>query len=118
AFHRSSSLTNIRPSPRFCVRLSSCLPLLPLTSYLLPPTSDLLPPSQHHQRRVSSRRAHDSAARMRRRAAHVEVLDRGLVLRPPRHGPEKEQLLQRQFTLKDISLRQPPLALEIARWDD
>src|SRR5436190_23016834 len=41
---------------------------------------------QNHHRRVATARAHDAAARMRRRAAHVQVPNRRAVLRPSRRG--------------------------------
>src|SRR6185369_5045024 len=68
---------------------------------------------QHLQRRIASGRTHDAAAGMRRRAAHVEVLDRRAILRPTRRGPQKEKLFERQLTLKNISFRQAKLTFEI-----
>src|SRR5262245_12343289 len=44
---------------------------------------------------------------MRRRAAHVEVLDRRAVLRPAGHGPQEEELLERQLTLEDVASESP-----------
>src|SRR6185295_12096376 len=52
---------------------------------------------------------------MRRRAAHVETVDRRLVLRPSWSRTQEEQLLQCQLALEDIAFRQSPLALEIQR---
>ena len=54
---------------------------------------------------------------MGRRPAHVQVLDRRLVLRPARRRAKEEQLLERQLTLEDVAFRQPPLAFEIERRD-
>src|ERR1044072_8499618 len=70
---------------------------------------------QHLQRRIPSRRAHDPAARMRRRTAHVKVLDRRAVLRPTRRGPQKEELFERQLALENIPFRQTKIALQIER---
>ena len=69
-------------------------------------------------RRVSSRRAHDAAAWMSGRAAHVQVADRRAVLRPARRGTQEEQLFERQLALEDVPFRQPPFALEVERSDD
>jgi len=55
---------------------------------------------------------------MRRGAAHVKVLNRRTILRPARCGTQKEELLERQFALKNISLRQPKFAFEIERRQD
>src|SRR4029079_4171327 len=66
---------------------------------------------------VSFRRAHDPAAWMRRRSAHVEIGNRRAILRPSWCGTQKEQLLEGQLALKDVALRQAPLALEIERGD-
>src|ERR1700746_3152844 len=55
---------------------------------------------------------------MRSRSTHVEVLDRRAILRPPGDGPQEEQLLERKFTLEDVSFAQTPLTLEIERRDD
>src|SRR5207253_6329890 len=64
---------------------------------------------------IAPRRAHDAAARMRRAAAHPQVPNRRVVLRPPGHRPREEQLLERQFALEDVSFGEPELALEIER---
>ena len=66
-------------------------------------------------RRVPPGRAHDSAAGMRRRAAHVEAADRRAVLRPAGRGAQEEQLLERQLALEDVAFGQAPLALEVER---
>src|SRR3954467_6348737 len=74
-----------------------------------------LPLAEDFLRRIESGRAHDAAAWMRRRAAHIQIVNGSAVLRPARYGPQKEQLLERQFTLKDIAFRQAELALDIQR---
>src|SRR5437899_8589614 len=73
---------------------------------------------QDTERRVPARRAHDAAARVRRGAAHIEVADGRLVLRPAGRGTQEEELLERQLALKDVAFRQSPLALEIEGGDD
>src|SRR5215212_3034327 len=70
---------------------------------------------QHLEGSISSRGAHDSATGMRRRTAHVKVFDRRAILRPARCGPQEEELLERQFALEDVSLRQSKVAFEIER---
>src|SRR3954468_5882438 len=50
--------------------------------------------------------AHDAAAGMRRRAAHVEAADRRAVVGPPGRGSQEEQLLQRQLSLEDVAFRE------------
>ena len=55
---------------------------------------------------------------MRRRAAHVEVLDRRPVLGPSRHGPQEEELLESQLALEDVAFREPEVALEVERRED
>ena len=75
---------------------------------MLSPASYLLPAYllQDPHRRVPARRAHDAAAGMRRRAAHVEVANRRPVLRPARRRAQEEQLLERQLALKDVAFGQ------------
>ena len=50
---------------------------------------------------------------MRGRTAHIKVANRRAVLRPSRHRAQKEQLLQREFALKDVAFRQAELALDV-----
>src|SRR5260370_15780973 len=69
------------------------------------------------ERCQTSRRAHNSAARMRRRATDVEVLDRRPEPRPPCNVTEEKQLLQREFTLKNVAFAEAELSLEIKRGD-
>src|SRR5579864_6137730 len=73
---------------------------------------------QNFQCRESAICTHDAAAGVRRGSAHIEVLDRCAVLRPPGDGPQEEQLFEGKFTLEDVALAQAPLALEIERRDD
>src|SRR5438445_12150117 len=62
---------------------------------------------------IASACAHDAAAGMRRRSAHVKIFYRRAILRPARRRPQKEKLFQRQLALKNISFRQSELAFEI-----
>ncbi len=73
---------------------------------------------QDFQRRQTARAAHDSAARMRGRSAHIEVLDRRPKPRLSRDWAQKEKLLKRKLALKNIALAQAPLALQIERRKD
>ena len=59
--------------------------------------------------------AHDAAAGMRCRSAHVEILDRRAVLRPSRHRPQEEKLLERKLALENIAFAQSEFAFEIER---
>src|SRR6266478_2817283 len=68
---------------------------------------------QNHHRRIPAARAHDAAARMRRRPTHVKVLDRRTILGPTRRGTQKEKLFQRQLALKDVSFRQSEFTFQI-----
>src|ERR1700730_3466537 len=65
----------------------------------------------------SARPAHNAPARMRRRSAHIKILDGGAELRPARYRPQEEKLLQRQLALKDIAFAQPKIAFQIKRSD-
>src|SRR5437870_12994431 len=73
---------------------------------------------ENFERREPSGSAHDSAARMGRRSAHVAVLNRGAELRPARYRAQEEKLLEREFSLEDVAFTQPPLALEVERRDN
>src|SRR5437899_9471390 len=79
----------------------------------LPGSRRLSPVAQNHLARNPPGGAHNPAARMGRRAAHIEVLDGRPVVRPAGHRPQKKQLFERQLALKDVSLRQPEFALEV-----
>src|ERR1035441_10717461 len=72
---------------------------------------------QNLQRCQPPVRAHNATAWMRRRSAHIKVLDRRPVLRPARHGAQEEQLLQRKLPLEDVAFAQSPLTLQIERCD-
>ena len=52
---------------------------------------------------------------MRRRPAHIKVFYRCFVVRPTRHRPQKEKLLQRKFALKNISLCQTKFSFQVQR---
>ena len=62
--------------------------------------------------------AHDAAAGMRGRSAHVQVLDRRAVLRPARDRTQEEKLLERKLALEDVAFGQAELAFEVERRDD
>ena len=62
--------------------------------------------------------AHDAAAGMSGGTAHIEVVDWGAVIGPAGDGAEEEKLLEGEFTLEDIALRQAEFALEIERGED
>src|SRR2546428_8706711 len=81
----------------------------------LPPSSYLLSPGigEDLHGRISPGCPHDSAARMGRRAAHVEAVDWRFVLGPAGRGAQEEQLLERQLALADVALRQTPDALQV-----
>ena len=72
---------------------------------------------QNFESRQPPGRAHDAAAGMRGRSAHVEVLDRRAELRPSRHRPQEEELLQRELALEDVAFAQSELAFQIERRD-
>ena len=42
-------------------------------------------------------------------------IDRRRVLRPSRHRPQEEQLLERQLALKDVAFGEPEVALDVER---
>src|SRR5713226_7204973 len=73
---------------------------------------------QNLHRRIAPAGAHDAAAGMRRRAAHVKIANRRTVLRPTRRRPQKEKLFQGKLTLKNISFRQSEFTFEIERRQD
>ena len=54
---------------------------------------------------------------MRGRSAHIKVLDGSAELRPTRHRPQEEELLQRKFALENVAFAKPELALQIERRD-
>ena len=61
---------------------------------------------QDFESRQPAGAAHDAAAGMRGRSAHVQVLDRSAELRPTRHRPQEEKLLQRKLALENIAFAQ------------
>ena len=73
------------------------------------------PVLQDLQRGDAAGRAHDPAAGVRGRAAHVEAAHGRAVAGPARHRPQEEELLERQLALEDVALGQAPLALEVER---
>src|SRR5690348_13323954 len=59
--------------------------------------------------------AHNSAARVCCRAAHIKVLDGRAELRVSRDWAQKEKLFERKFALEDVALAQPKLTFEVQR---
>src|ERR671939_1292253 len=89
-----------------------------MTMFCAPATSLALPPLsifQEFQSRIASGRAHDPAARMRRRAAHVKIPDGRAILRPARRRPQEEELFEGELSLKDVAFGEAELALQIER---
>src|SRR5215470_10932281 len=72
---------------------------------------------QNFERRQAAVGAHDAAPGMGGRSTHVEVFDRGPVLRPTWDRAQKEKLFQRKLALENITFTQSPLAFEIERRD-
>src|SRR5580704_9844854 len=72
---------------------------------------------QHFESCETSGGAHDAAAGVGGRAAHVEILDRRAEARVSRCWAQEEQLLERKFSLEDVAFAQSPLAFEIERSD-
>ena len=70
---------------------------------------------QDFERREASGPAHDAAAGMRCRSAHVEILDGRAELRVSRHRPQEEKLLERKLALENVAFAQSPLAFEVER---
>ena len=62
--------------------------------------------------------AHDAAAGMRGRAAHVQFFNGSAVTRPARGGTQEEKLLERKFALKDVAFGEAGLAFDIQRSDE
>src|SRR5437764_2619300 len=76
-----------------------------------------LPVVQDLHRRQPTGSAHDAAAGVRGRAAHIKVLHRRAVLRPSRDRTQEEQLLERELALEDVSFGQSELAFQVERRD-
>ena len=72
---------------------------------------------QDFESRQSSGTAHDAAAGMSGRSAHVQILDGSAELRPTRHRTQEEELLERKFALENIAFAQSELAFQIERRD-
>src|SRR5439155_15368157 len=71
--------------------------------------------SQDPECREPARAAHDPAAGVRSRAALPVAADRRAVLRPTRHRPQEEELLQCQLALEDVALGEARDALDVGR---
>src|SRR6202158_3763681 len=52
---------------------------------------------------------------MRRRSAHIQIIDGSAVVGPAGHRPKKEKLLERKLALKNVALRKSKFALQIKR---
>src|SRR3984885_7007605 len=70
---------------------------------------------ENFESREAAGGAHDAAAGMRGRAAHVKILDGSAEARVSRCGTQEEELLEREFALEDVAFAQTPLAFEIER---
>src|SRR6185369_983451 len=68
---------------------------------------------EERERRVAARRAGDAAAGVRARAAHPEVSDRRLVLRPARRGAQEEELMERELAVEDVAARDRERLLDV-----
>src|ERR1700709_1068618 len=68
---------------------------------------------QDFTRRIAARRAHHTAAGMRRGAAHVHPGDRRTVLRVAGYRAVEDELVHREFALEDIALGQAGLVFDI-----
>src|ERR1700690_4403210 len=73
---------------------------------------------ENFKRGQTSGCAHNAAAGMRRRSAHVEIFYGRAELRPARDGAQEKQLFERQFALEDVAFAQSPFTLQIERGDD
>src|SRR5689334_2387961 len=86
-----------------------------MTSYCATPGSLML---QYFECRESSGSCHHPAARMRCRTAKIKIPDRSSIPCPARYRPQKEQLVEGQFSLEDVSFSQTKFLIEIPRSDD
>src|ERR1700758_396392 len=73
---------------------------------------------QDHPRGVVAGRAGDTAAGMRAAAAVIKTLQRAAIIGMAEHRPRREQLIERQRAVEDVSAKQPELALEVERRKD
>src|SRR3712207_2060079 len=73
---------------------------------------------QNRQRGVPAGRPGDAAAGVRAAAAHIQVADRRAVVRPLRRWPQEEDLLERQFAVKDMAGCDANDVLDIRRRHD
>ena len=70
---------------------------------------------QNLQGAVASGRAHDAATRVSGRSAHVQVSNGSAILRPTRRRTKKEELLERQLSLENVSLGRAKISFQIKR---
>src|SRR6185503_8622371 len=69
-------------------------------------------------RGVLARAGRDSSAWMRARSTQIEIAQRRPVLGPAENRAHREQLIERRFTVQDVSAGQPEGLFEIRRGDD
>src|SRR5439155_10087734 len=62
--------------------------------------------------------ARETMARVRPRAAEIQVAERCPILRPSERRPHREQLIQRELAVKDVAAGQSVCRLEIRGRDD
>src|SRR6202020_3043361 len=62
--------------------------------------------------------AGDAAARMGSRAAHVQSLERSTVVPVPEHRPRREQLIEAEGAVEDVTAHQTEGTLEVQRGED
>src|SRR5947208_1744559 len=79
------------------------------------PGSPSNPLPQDGPRRIPTGSTDDAAARVCRRAAQKQLLDRRLVTRVARRRPQHEQLVEQHRALEDVAAGQPEGALQVQR---
>ena len=90
-----------------------------LGAAVMPPLVALNPAApavlQDLARRVVARDAGDAAARMGRRAAEIEPADRASIVGKTRRRALPEQLVERQFAVEDVAVRDVQDLLDVGR---
>ena len=66
----------------------------------------------------AARCAHDAAAGVCRGAAHIKVVDGSAVISPAGNGAKEKKLLEGEFALENVALREAEFALEVERRED
>src|SRR5687767_1858488 len=64
---------------------------------------------------IEPRRARDPAAGMRAGAAKIQAFDRRPVLSPSEKRPKREELIERMFTMKDVTAGQAVNLFQVER---